>query len=99
MRGAAASCVPVALDPHQFGRAAADVEQDGAAAVGIDQRRAAGTASAASVSRSIISSSSPVSAATRVAKLVAVLGRAAGLGGDQPQPRGALRSWILSPQI
>ena len=32
---------PVALDPHQFGGAAADVEQDGAAPLGIEQRRAA----------------------------------------------------------
>ena len=31
----------IALDPHQFGRAAADVEQDGAPSPGVEQRRAA----------------------------------------------------------
>ena len=33
--------VRIALDPHQFGRSAADIKQDGATASRVDQRRTA----------------------------------------------------------
>ena len=46
-------------------------------------------ASRASVSRSTISRSRPTSSATRRAEVVAVLGRAAGLGRDQARARDA----------
>ena len=36
-----AGSIGIALDPHQFGGTAADVEQDGAAPPGIEQRRTA----------------------------------------------------------
>ena len=78
----------IALDPNQFGRAAADVEQDGAAPLGSSSGEQPVTARAASVSRSITSSRMPVSAATRCMKSVGIRRRAAGLGRDQPQPLG-----------
>ena len=80
--------VRIALDPDQFGRSAADVEQDGAAPIWIEQRRAAehrerGLGLA-------IDDFQPDAGLGRdaVAKAGRVGGRAAGLGRDQPQPPG-----------
>ena len=86
MRGAAAGCVRIALDPHQFGRTAADIEQDRAAASWVEQRRAAdhrerrlGLA---------IDHLQPDAGlgGDAVAETLGIRGGAAGLGRDQPQP-------------
>ncbi len=85
MRGAAVLLVRIALDPDQFGRAAADVEQDGAPPLRVEQRRAAdhgkrrlGLA---------IDHLEPDAGFGRdpVPKTVGVGGGAAGFGRDQPQ--------------
>ena len=64
----------------------------------VHQRRAADTASSASVSRSTISRSRPISSRARAQELLAVVGRAAGFGRDQPRARRP-RLRILSRQI
>ena len=80
--------VRIALDPHQFGGTAADIEQDGAAPLGIEQRRAAdhrqrrfGLA---------VDHFEPDAGLGRhpLAKLLGIGGGAAGLGRDQPQALG-----------
>ena len=98
MRGAAFVLGRIALDPDQFGRAAADVEQDGAPPLGIEQRRAAdhgqrrlGLA---------VDHFEPDAGLGRdpIPKAVGVRRRAAGFGRDQPQPLAFL-DWILSRQM
>ncbi len=80
--------VRIALDPDQFGRAAADIEQDGAASPRIEQRRAAdhrerrlGLA---------VDDLQPDAGFGRdpLPELIGIGSRAAGFGGDQPQPPG-----------
>ena len=96
MRGTAVAAFRVAFDPHQFGRAAADIEQDGAASVRIEQRRAAdhgkrrfGLA---------VDHLEPDAGLGRylIAKTVGIVGRAAGFGRDQPQPRGVFRPHLVA---
>ena len=90
--------VGIALDPHQFGRAAADIEQDGAAPFRSSSGEQPITASAASVSRSITSSRMPVSPATRSRKLSAFdAARQASVAISRS--RFAFLDWILSRQM
>ena len=98
MRGVAVRLVRIALDPHQFGGAAADVEQDGAAPLGSSSGEQPITASVASVSRSITSSLMPVSAATR-SRNRSALSAARQASVAISRRRLALRYLILSLQI
>ena len=78
---------PGRTEPHQLGRAAADIEQDHALRLRIEQRRAA-----AGGQRRFGFAIDDLELETDLlgharAKIDAVLGRAAGLGRDQPRPR------------
>ena len=78
--------VRIALDPHQFGRAAADVEQDGAPPLRVEQRRAADHGERGfrlAVDHLELDASF---GCDPVAKTVGIGGGAAGFGRDQPQP-------------
>jgi hypothetical protein len=77
----------IALDPDQFGRTAADIEQDGAPPFGSSSGEQPITASVASVSRSITSSRMPVSLAPR-RESCRHWRRRGRLGCDQPQAVG-----------
>ena len=71
------------VDPDELGRAAADVEEDGAGGRRIDQRGAAGDGEAClGLARDDLELE-PGLGAHALDELGAVLGRAAGLGGDQ----------------
>ena len=80
--------VRIALDPDQFGRAAADVEQDRAPPLGVEQRRAADhgkrrlglAVDHLEPDAGLGGDAGP--------KAVGIGGRAAGLGCDQPQAFG-----------
>ena len=86
MRGTASRLARIALDPDQFGRTAADVEQDGAASLGIEQRR---TADHGQCGFGLAIDHLELDAGlgrNPVHEAVGVRRRAAGFGCDQPQP-------------
>ena len=78
----------IALDPHQLGRAAADIEQDGATAPGVEQRRAADHRKrrlGLAVDHFEPDAGLGLDA---IPKAIGVRGRAAGLGRDQAKAAG-----------
>ena len=87
----------IALDPHQFRRSAADVEQDGATALGVEQRRAADHGQrrlGLAVDHLELDAGL---FGDLVPKAVGIVGRAAGLGRDQPQaPRLAVADLVAA---
>ena len=96
MRGSAVPRAGIALDPDQFGRAASDVEQDGATASRVKQRRTADHGQ-----RGLgfaIDHLQPDSGlrGDPLAKTVGVAGRAAGFGRDQPQAPGLPRRDLVA---
>ena len=81
---AAAIAAPAEVDPDEFRRAAADVEEEDAGGVRIDQRGAAGDRQARlGLARDDLEGQAGLGAHA-LDEFGAVLGRAAGLGGDQP---------------
>ena len=82
--------VRIALDPDQFGRAAADVEQDGAPPLRIEQRRAADHGERRLGLAVDHLEPDAGLGGDPVPKAVGVRGRAAGFGRDQPQALGLL---------
>ena len=78
----------IALDPNQFGRSAADIEQNGAPSVRIEQRRAADHGERCF---GLAVDHFEADAGLRgdpIAKTFGIRRGAAGLGRDQPQPPG-----------
>jgi hypothetical protein len=86
----------VTLDPHQFGRAAADIEQDGAASVRIEQRRAADHGERRLGLAVDHFEPDAGLGCDLIAKTVGIVRGAAGFGRDQPQPRGVFRSHLIA---
>ena len=86
MRGARVVLVRIALDPDQFGRSAADIEQDGAAAFWVEQRRAADHGQRCFGLAIDHFQLDAGFLCHTVAKMFGIVGRAAGFGRDQPQP-------------
>ena len=80
--------VRIALDPDQFGRAAADVEQDGAPPFGVEQRRAADHGERRLGLAVDHLEPDAGLGGDPVAKAVGIGGGAAGFGRDQPQAPG-----------
>ena len=97
MRGVGVRSFRIAFDPDQFGRPAADIEQDGAASIRIDQRRT--TDHRQRRLGLAVDDFKPYAGlgGDAVAKTFRIRGGAAGFGRDQPQPSGLARS-ILSRQ-
>ncbi len=91
MRGIAFCSVRIALDPNQFRRPAADVEQDGAPPVRVKQRRTTGHRQRCF--GLAIDHFKPDAGLGRhpVHEAVGIRRRAAGFGGDQTQAFGPLR--------
>src|SRR6185437_4365026 len=78
----------IALDPHQLGRAAADIEQDRATARGVEQRRAADHRKrrlGLAVDHFELDTGFGLNA---IPEAIGVRGRAAGLGRDQAKAAG-----------
>ena len=78
----------IALDPDQFGRAAADIEQDRAPPLGVEQRRAADHGKRRFGLAVDHLEPDAGLGSDAVAKAVGIGGGAAGLGRDQPQAVG-----------
>ena len=81
-----ADCVRITLDPHQFGRSAADIEQDGASSPRVDQRRATDHGERSLGLAIDDLQTDPGLGGDAVSKAFGVRSGAAGLRRDQPQP-------------
>ena len=91
---------PRDVDQRDLGGAAADVEQHDAVGVALDQRAAARDGEPRlGLAVDDLERQARSRASTRAEELGAVLGRAAGFGGDQPRAPDRRGCASLSPQI
>ena len=95
LRRSAASAVRPA-EPHQLGRAAADIEQDDAASGRIEQLGATGRRQSRLGRRIDDFEFEAGLVGDAGAELLAILGRAAGRGGDQPGAHHAARAHLVA---